>query len=84
MIALLVAFLIGVQFQLAAAAAGCEGFNQAAVVSSFFILVFQWRHFGAEYVDMHADYSGKGVDQLANVINLIRFHLLLAVQPHKC
>jgi len=33
---------------------------------------FQWRHFGAEYVDMHADYSGKGVDQLANVINLIR------------
>ena len=48
------------------------------------ILVFQWRHFGAEYVDMHADYSGKGVDQLANVINLIRFHLLLAVQPHKC
>ena len=24
---------------------------------------FQWRHFGAEYVDMHADYSGKGVDQ---------------------
>lgn len=24
---------------------------------------FQWRHFGAEYVDMHQDYSGKGVDQ---------------------
>ena len=24
---------------------------------------FQWRHFGAEYVDMHADYAGKGVDQ---------------------
>jgi len=21
---------------------------------------FQWRHFGAEYVDMHTDYSGKG------------------------
>merc|ERR550517_1732446 len=33
---------------------------------------FQWRQFGAEYVDMHADYSGKGVDQLANVIHLIR------------
>lgn len=33
---------------------------------------FQWRHFGAEYVDMHADYSGKGVDQLSNVIRLIR------------
>eukprot|EP00959_Pyramimonas_sp_CCMP1952_P464194 9486185-Pyramimonas_sp.AAC.2 len=24
---------------------------------------FQWRHFGAEYTDCHADYSGKGVDQ---------------------
>lgn len=21
---------------------------------------FQWRHFGAEYVDMHTDYTGKG------------------------
>merc|ERR1712198_664151 len=33
---------------------------------------FQWRHFGAEYVDMHADYAGKGVDQLADVINRIK------------
>ena len=33
---------------------------------------FQWRHFGAEYVDMHADYEGKGVDQLAEVINRIK------------
>jgi len=33
---------------------------------------FQWRHFGAEYVDMHADYSGQGVDQLAEVINRIK------------
>lgn len=33
---------------------------------------FQWRHFGAEYVDMHADYSGKGVDQLMNVIKTIK------------
>jgi len=32
---------------------------------------FQWRHFGAEYVDMHTDYSGKGVDQLMNVIKMI-------------
>ena len=28
---------------------------------------FQWRHFGALYRDMHADYSGQGVDQLAEV-----------------
>lgn len=33
---------------------------------------FQWRHFGAEYIDMHADYSGKGVDQLANIIEAIK------------
>jgi len=33
---------------------------------------FQWRHFGADYTDMHADYSGKGVDQLAEVIHKIK------------
>jgi thymidylate synthase len=33
---------------------------------------FQWRHFGAKYVDMHTDYSGQGVDQLAQVIHTIR------------
>lgn len=33
---------------------------------------FQWRHFGAEYVDCHADYSGKGVDQLAGVISTLK------------
>lgn len=33
---------------------------------------FQWRHFGAEYSDMHADYSGKGIDQLQQVIDTIK------------
>ena len=33
---------------------------------------FQWRHFGAEYVNMHTDYSGQGVDQLAQVIHTIK------------
>lgn len=33
---------------------------------------FQWRHFGAEYKDMHEDYTGVGVDQLADVINRIK------------
>ncbi|KAL8577730.1 hypothetical protein ACOMHN_065547 [Nucella lapillus] len=33
---------------------------------------FQWRHSGAAYQDMHADYTGQGVDQLQEVINLIR------------
>jgi thymidylate synthase len=40
---------------------------------------FQWRHFGAEYVDgklycltiADADYSGKGVDQLRYVLDKI-------------
>ena len=33
---------------------------------------FQWRHFGAPYTDMHADYRGKGVDQLADLIHKIK------------
>lgn len=33
---------------------------------------FQWRHFGAAYQDCHADYSGKGVDQLAEVVRKLR------------
>lgn len=33
---------------------------------------FQWRHFGAEYTDMHANYTGKGVDQLKAVIDKIK------------
>ncbi|XP_014259187.1 thymidylate synthase isoform X2 [Cimex lectularius] len=33
---------------------------------------FQWRHFGADYKDMHTDYTGQGVDQLMAVINTIK------------
>ena len=33
---------------------------------------FQWRHFGAKYVDMYTKYDGQGVDQLANVIHKIK------------
>lgn len=33
---------------------------------------FQWRHFGAPYVDMHTDYSGQGVDQLQECIQKIK------------
>ncbi|KAF8253189.1 thymidylate synthase [Wilcoxina mikolae CBS 423.85] len=32
---------------------------------------FQWRHFGAEYKGCNHDYSGEGVDQLAEVIRQI-------------
>ena len=30
------------------------------------------RHFGASYSDMHADYSGQGVDQLLDCIRKIK------------
>ncbi|KAF4555517.1 Thymidylate synthase [Elsinoe fawcettii] len=33
---------------------------------------FQWRHFGAEYVDRNRDYTGQGVDQLAEVVHKLK------------
>ena len=33
---------------------------------------FQWRHFGAEYENMHSNYEGKGVDQLKECIETIK------------
>lgn len=33
---------------------------------------FQWRHFGAKYVDCETDYTGQGYDQLKEVIRLIK------------
>lgn len=33
---------------------------------------FQWRHFNAEYKGSDCDYTGKGIDQLANIIHLIK------------
>lgn len=33
---------------------------------------FQWRHFGAEYKGKEADYTGKGVDQITNLINTLQ------------
>ena len=32
----------------------------------------QWRHYNAEYTDFDTNYQGKGVDQLQNVINLLK------------
>jgi thymidylate synthase len=36
------------------------------------VSLLQWRHFGAAYTDMHADYSGQGVDQLRDCIEKIK------------
>lgn len=33
---------------------------------------FQWRHYGAKYVDKHTDYKGQGLDQLKHLIELIK------------
>jgi len=33
---------------------------------------FQWRHFGAEYSDCYANYSGQGIDQIGDIIRMIR------------
>lgn len=35
---------------------------------------FQWRHFGATYIDCKTDYTGQGYDQLKSVINQILFN----------
>lgn len=33
---------------------------------------FQWRHFGAKYCGYNADYSGKGIDQLENLVRTLK------------
>tara|TARA_B110000879_G_C11076838_1_gene473093 strand:- start:542 stop:1246 length:705 start_codon:yes stop_codon:yes gene_type:complete len=46
-----------------------------------------WRHWGAEYINCKTDYSGKGEDQLQNVIDQIkndpdsRRHIVTALNP---
>ena len=32
----------------------------------------QWRHFNADYKDCHTDYSDKGIDQLQQVIDILK------------
>lgn len=36
------------------------------------IYSFNWRHFGAEYINSDTDYTGQGIDQLQNVITKIK------------
>lgn len=48
------------------------GFSDRAVGDLGPVYGFQWRHFGAEYHDCDRNYQGEGVDQLCEVVNLIR------------
>ncbi len=36
------------------------------------IYSFQWRHWGAKYIDCKTDYSGQGIDQISNLIQEIK------------
>lgn len=49
-----------------------RGFHDREVGDLGPVYGFQWRHFGAKYKDMHADYTGQGVDQLAACIDKIK------------
>ncbi|XP_033157481.1 thymidylate synthase [Drosophila mauritiana] len=48
------------------------GFTGRAVGDLGPVYGFQWRHFGAQYGTCDDDYSGKGIDQLRQVIDTIR------------
>ncbi len=50
---------------------------------------FQWRHAGAEYIPNKCDYTGEGVDQIANVVESLqkdpfsRRHIINAWAPNQ-
>jgi thymidylate synthase len=49
-----------------------RGLTERAVGDLGPVYGFQWRHYGARYVDAGTDYTGQGVDQLQQCIDLIR------------
>lgn len=49
-----------------------HGFNDREEGDLGPIYGFQWRHFGAQYENMHTNYEGKGIDQLNEVIEKIK------------
>ncbi|KAK4131280.1 thymidylate synthase [Trichocladium antarcticum] len=48
------------------------GLNHRAAGDLGPVYGFQWRHFGATYIDSATDYTGQGVDQLARIIHTLR------------
>lgn len=49
-----------------------HGFKDRKIGDCGPIYGFQWRHFGAKYVNCDTDYTGQGIDQLMECINLIK------------
>ena len=64
-----------------------EQYDPITKVECGAIYGFNWRHFGAKYVDCHTDYTDQGVDQIASIIREIqespnsRRHVLSAWNP---
>ncbi|EFO22743.1 thymidylate synthase [Loa loa] len=48
------------------------GFNDRSEGDLGPVYGFQWRHCGAEYRGMDADYTNRGIDQLSEIIDLIK------------
>lgn len=48
------------------------GFTERRVGDLGPIYGFQWRHFGARYVDADASYEGQGVDQITSLVESLR------------
>ncbi|KAF6003400.1 hypothetical protein F1559_004400 [Cyanidiococcus yangmingshanensis] len=49
-----------------------QGLEHRAVGDLGPIYGFQWRHFGAKYVDCETDYHGQGVDQIRRIVETLR------------
>jgi dihydrofolate reductase/thymidylate synthase len=49
-----------------------QGLKHRAVGDLGPIYGFQWRHFGAKYVDFQTDYHNQGVDQIRRIVETLR------------